>query len=77
MNVKSTPTSDDLKQRVINVKKRLPPQIVPLFVTVFPSFDTYKKRSRISNVLQLRIADEQITAKLETLAEKLESIKQK
>lgn len=77
MNLKSIPTSDDLKQRVINVKKRLPPQIVPLFVNVFPSFDTYKKRSRISNVLQLRIADEQITAKLEHLAEKLESIKQK
>lgn len=62
---------DELKLRVINAKKQLPNGIVPLFVHVFPEFDTYKKRSRITNVLQLRIADLEITEKLEQLVDQL------
>lgn len=62
---------DALKQRVINAKKELPHGIVPLFTHVFPEFDTYKKRSRVQNVIQLRIADQDITEKLEQLVERL------
>ena len=62
---------DELKKRVINAKKQLPSSIVPLFIHMFPDFDTYKKKSRISNVLQLRIHDLEITEKLEQIVEHL------
>lgn len=64
---------DALKQRVINAKKELPHGIVPLFVHVFPDWDTYKKRSKITNVLQLRMADAEITEMLEQLVERLKN----
>lgn len=66
---------DELKKRVIYAKKHLPNGIVPLFVHVFPEFDTYKKRSRVTNVLQLRIADSEITEKLEILVDRLNNKK--
>ena len=64
-------SSDDLKARVIAVKKELPAAVVPAFIHKFPEYDTYKKKSRVSNVLQLRIADADITEKLEQLAASL------
>ena len=66
---------DELKKRVMDAKKHLPNGIVPLFIHVFPEFDTYKKRSRLTNVLQLRIADLEITEKLEQLVDTLNTKK--
>lgn len=67
--------TDALKQRIINVKKELPGSVVPLFIKIHPDFDTYKKKSRITNVLQLRIADLDITEKLERMAEQIKKMK--
>lgn len=58
-----------LKERVLNGKKRLPLGAVGIFIKWFPDFNTYKKSSRVANVLSLRIVDEDITEKLESLAD--------
>ena len=63
--------ADELKRRVIEVKKRLPKYVTGSFVIVFPEYNTYKGKSKLTNVLQLRVADLEITEKLEILAEKL------
>jgi len=69
---KSKPLNDELKIRVINVKKKLPTSgITSLLIFKYPELDNVKKRSQISNVLQLRQTDQDITEKLETLAETL------
>lgn len=66
------PLSDDLKERIIAVKKLLPNSgITSLIAYKHPELNTIKKRSLVSNVLQLRITDEDITVKLEKLAETL------
>lgn len=55
--------------RVIKAKESLPGSgLSTLFLKKFPEFDTYKKRSRLNNVLQFRVTDEDITLKLEALA---------
>lgn len=59
---------DALKERVLLAKKVLPPGAVTLFISRFPEFNTYKKSIRVRNVHALRIVDEEITAKFETLA---------
>lgn len=65
--------TNDLKSRVIEAKRNLPNVIIPTFLHVFPELNTYKGRSRLTNVLQLRIADEDITQKLERLIEILKN----
>lgn len=66
------PLSDDLKKRIIAVKSLLPNSgITSLMAFKYPELNTTKKRSLVSNVLQLRITDEDITVKLEKLAETL------
>jgi hypothetical protein len=74
---RSTVEVDALKARVLEVKKRLPPGVISLFVSRFPEFNTYKKSSRVNNVLTLRIVDEEITDLLENLAVEYESRNQK
>jgi hypothetical protein len=64
---------DELKQRVINAKKVLPHSIVSMFAAKFPEYGSYKKRSRVANVVQLRIADVEITEKIEQLVEYFKS----
>jgi len=64
-------TTDELKRRVIEVKKKLPTGIVPIFISKYPKFDNDKGRKKITNVIQLRIADVEITSKLESLAKLL------
>lgn len=66
---RNTSRTDDLKQRVIKAKKDLPPYFVGTFLHVFPEYQSYKGKSRVTNVLQLRVADEEITGKLEKLVE--------
>lgn len=61
-----------LKERVIAVKKRLPAGPLATFVSRFPQYNTYKKSSRVNNVLTCRIVDEEITDLLEELATEYE-----
>lgn len=65
----NTPTTDALKMRVIKAKEELPKSIIPTFVHVFKEYDNEHQKMRLTNVLQLRIADEPITLKLERLIE--------
>lgn len=70
--------SADLRLRVSNVKKRLPTSgVSSLFFKVFK--DEYNKEDiktyrKISNVLSLLHVDEDVTKKLEIIADKLEEI---
>lgn len=71
---KRTPTDDSLKIRVINAKALLPKSgVTSLLIFKFPELDTVKKRSLMSNVLQLRATDKDITEKLESLVTTLEN----
>ena len=66
------PIDNTLKSRVIEAKKNLPKSGVSSLLTFkYPELDTVKKRSLIGNVLQLRTTDQDITEKLEALAETL------
>lgn len=72
------PISEDLKKRILDVKAKLPASgVTSLMVFKHPELDTVKKRSLISNVLQLRTTDQDITEKLEALALTLEEPVQK
>ena len=63
-------TKDELKKRVLDAKLKLPKRgVTNLF---FHQFEREFKRneknlSRLNNVLQLRVVDEEITIKLEKL----------
>ena len=72
---RNTSRTDDLKQRVIDVKKQLPTYFVGTFLHVFPEYQTEKGKSKVTNVLQLRVADETITDKLERFVEILKQSK--
>jgi hypothetical protein len=73
---KLQPTDHSLKIRVINAKLLLPKSgITTLLVFQFPELDTVKKRSLMSNVLQLRQTDADITEKLEALVLTLQNSK--
>tara|TARA_R110000744_G_scaffold121116_2_gene225554 strand:- start:22742 stop:22993 length:252 start_codon:yes stop_codon:yes gene_type:complete len=70
------PLKEDLKIRVLNAKKELPRSgVTSLFFHYFKdSFnDSIKNKSKLNNVLQLRVTDEEITEKLEELVELLTS----
>lgn len=62
-----------LKERILAVRKRLPPGAVTLFVSRYPDFNGYKKSSRVRNVHSMLIVDEDITAKFEDLAAEYEA----
>ncbi len=65
------PLSEDLKIRVLEAKKKLPKSgVTSLFFHYFKDEfnDSTKNKSRLNNVLQCRITDEEITKKLERLA---------
>jgi hypothetical protein len=64
-----TTTTDALKLRVIKAKENLPKQIIPVFVHVFKEYDNEESKTRLSNVIQLRVSDKFITEKLEQLIE--------
>ena len=69
---KAQPLSGDLKKRIIDVKAILPKSgITSLLIFRHPELNNVKKKSLIANVLQLRQTDENITVKLEALAETL------
>lgn len=64
------PKSSDLKIRVLEAKKKLPSHgVTSLFFHYFKDeyTDSVKTKSKLSNVLQTRITDEDITIKLEEL----------
>jgi hypothetical protein len=65
--------TDALKQRVITAKKQLPKQIIPVFVHCFPEFNTDQQRTKLTNVLHLKTADQTITEKLENLIKILQN----
>lgn len=68
------PMKEDLKMRVLKAKKELPRSgVTSLFFHYFKdSFaDSIKNKSKLNNVLQLRITDEEITQKLEKLVKLL------
>lgn len=61
---------DSIKKRVIEVKASLPKKgISPFYFHVFRDEveESDKNKSRLQNVLQLRIVDEVITCRLEKL----------
>lgn len=66
-------TPDALKLRVIEAKKNLPKSVIPTFVHVFKEFNDEQSKTRLTNVLQLRVADKFITEKLEQLVEILKT----
>lgn len=59
--------SDLLKERVLKAKRQLPKHIRPLFGHVWPEFQDQKKSLRLRHVLELKVADTEITEKLEEL----------
>lgn len=64
-----------LKERMIAVKKVIGPKSkggVSLFISRFPDFDTYKLSSKVANVYNLVIVDEDITEKFEQLQKEIE-----
>lgn len=68
------PQSDELKIRVLKAKQDLPKSgITSIFFHYFKKdyAETVKNKSRLNNVLQTRITDEDITNKLEQLVELL------
>jgi hypothetical protein len=68
------PLSEDLKIRVLTAKKNLPNSgVSSLFFHYFKDEynATVKNKSRLNNVLQTRISDQDITVKLEELVELL------
>lgn len=68
-----TPLNSDLKLRVLEAKKRLPNSgVSSLFLHLHPEYDTDSERTRLNNVLQLRVTDEEMTKKLESIADLLE-----
>ncbi len=70
MEKKNSEVNHDLKKRVMAVKDILPKSgITSLLIYKHPELDTVKNKSLITNVLQCRTSDENITAKLEALAE--------
>lgn len=60
--------------RLEAAKADLPNSVVPLFLKKYPQYDTYKKKSRVTNVVQGKVQDEQILIKLEELAEILKPL---
>ena len=73
----AVPLDSELKKRIIDVKDRLPKSgLTSILVFKHPELDTVKKRALISNVLQLRTTDEDLTIKLEAIAESLQSLNQ-
>lgn len=66
------PTTNELKTRVIAVKELLPKSgITSFLINIYPEYNNVKGRSLLSNVLQLRQADLQVTERLEKLAKTL------
>jgi hypothetical protein len=64
------PLREDLKIRVLEAKKHLPKSgVTSLFFHYFADEyeDSVKNKSRLNNVLQIRVTDEDITKKLEKL----------
>ena len=65
--------TDKLKQRILTAKSMkgvtLPCQIVSAFCHTYPDYANAKGRKRVSDVLHLKYADEDITKKFEALAE--------
>ncbi len=59
-------------KRVEEARAALPKSIIPLFVTKYPSFNTYKSKSRVTNVIHGRLIDEEILSKLEELVKILQ-----
>jgi hypothetical protein len=67
----AAPTREDLVTRVAGAKLKLPSSgVSSFFVNNYPEYDTTKGRSKVNNVLQFRITDEDITVKLEALSAK-------
>lgn len=62
-----------LRERIVEVKKRLPKGAVTKFISLFPEFNPYKRASRVRLVFNLSIVDEDITKKFEELADIHES----
>lgn len=70
---KTKPICDALKERVTKAREKLPASgITSLLIHRHPELDNVKKKSLISNVLQLKQTDEEMTEKLEALVEQLQ-----
>lgn len=70
------PSSSDLKMRILKAKESLPKSgVTSLFFHYFKNeySDSVKNKSKLNNVLQTRITDEDITKKLESLVELLKN----
>lgn len=62
------PPREDLLKRIIAAKEKLPKSgITSFFLQLNPEYDTVKNRSRLTNALQMKITDEDITIKIEAL----------
>lgn len=70
---RSSAEVNDLRERMVAIKKRLPKGAVTKFISLYPEFNPYKKASRVRLVFNLTIVDEDITDKFEKLADMVES----
>jgi hypothetical protein len=69
MSNQNQPSPDKLRMRVVKAKEKLPKNIIPWLIFAFPELNPAK----VSNVLQLRTTDEEITKKIELLITKLKN----
>lgn len=63
------PPREDLIKRIKEAKEHLPKSgVTSFFLQLNPEYDNVKGKSRLQNVLQLKITDEEVTEKVEALA---------
>ena len=65
---RSSKEVNELRYRMIEAKKILPPGAVAMLIADNPEFDNYKKASRVRLVHSLSIVDEEIIEKFEAIA---------
>lgn len=61
-------TKDELKAKMLRLKKRLPYMYMQKFLDKFPQYNTKEGKSQVHAVVNLRTANEDIIEKLESIA---------
>lgn len=60
--------TDEFKSKVIKLKKRLPNQYMAKLIRKYPELDCADCRTRVYNLVALRIVDQELFEKLESIA---------
>lgn len=59
---------DDLKIKMIKIKKRLPVKWMQKLLIKFPELDSKESKNRIYNLVNLRITDQELMDKIESIS---------